>query len=51
MDKVNGPDVENMELIKLEFFMDQGNPAYNFSQQFTVVKDGFPKELIKGFMA
>jgi hypothetical protein len=32
VDKVNGPDADKTELIKLEFFMDTGNTASKYSQ-------------------
>jgi hypothetical protein len=40
MGKVNGPDRDKSEWIKLEFFMDTNNPASMYSQQFAIFKDG-----------
>jgi hypothetical protein len=42
MDKVNGPDADKSEWIKLEFLMDPDNPASGFKyyQQFAIFKDG-----------
>jgi hypothetical protein len=34
MNKVDMPDAEKMELIKLKFFMDPDNPASKYSQHF-----------------
>jgi hypothetical protein len=41
-DKVNGPDVDKSEWIKLGFLMDPDNPALDskYSQQFDIFKDG-----------
>jgi hypothetical protein len=36
VDKVDGPDADKSEWIKLEFFMDPNNPASNYSQQFAI---------------
>jgi hypothetical protein len=55
MDKVDGPDTDKFEWIKLEFLMDPDNPALGskYSQQYTIFKDGFrvPKDWIKWVMA
>jgi hypothetical protein len=39
MDKVDGPDVDKSEWIKLEFLMDPDNPAPKYSRQFAIFKD------------
>jgi hypothetical protein len=35
---------------KLEFLMNQDNPASEYSRQFAIFKDGCPKEWIKWVM-
>jgi hypothetical protein len=42
MDKVDGPDADKYEWIKLEFLMDPDNPASGskYSRQFAIFKDG-----------
>jgi hypothetical protein len=54
-DKVDGPDAENSEWIKLEFLMDTDNPAsgFKYSRQFAIFKDGYrvPEDWIKWVMA
>jgi hypothetical protein len=40
MDKVDRPDADKSEWIKLEFLMDLDNPASKYSQQFALFKDG-----------
>jgi hypothetical protein len=42
MDKVDGPDADKSEWIKLEFLMDPDNPASGskYSQKFDIFKDG-----------
>jgi hypothetical protein len=50
MDKVDGPDADKSEWIKLEILMDPDNPASNSSQQFAIFKDGLDK-WIKRVMA
>jgi hypothetical protein len=47
MDKVDGPDTDKSERIKLEFLMDPDNPASKYSRQFAIFKDGCPKDWIK----
>jgi hypothetical protein len=49
MDKVDGPDTDNSEWIKLEFLMDQENTASGskYSRKFGIFKDGCPEEWIK----
>jgi hypothetical protein len=41
MDKVDGPDADKSEWIKLEFLMDPDNPALDskYSRQFVIFKD------------
>jgi hypothetical protein len=51
MDKLDGPDVDNSEWIKLEFLMDPYNPASMYSQQFAILKDGCPENWIQWVMA
>jgi hypothetical protein len=51
MDKVDGPDVDKTEWMKLEFLIDPDNPASNNSQHFVIFQDGFPGEGIKWMMA
>jgi hypothetical protein len=42
VDKVDGPDADKPEWIKLEFLTDPDNPASgsNYSRQFAIFKDG-----------
>ena len=40
VDKVEVVEVDKMELIKLEFFIDLDNPASRYSQLFVFFKDG-----------
>jgi hypothetical protein len=47
MEMVDGPDIGKTALIKLEFFMDPENSSSNYSQQFSIFKDGCPEEYIK----
>jgi hypothetical protein len=47
MDKVDGPDADKSEWIKLEFLIDPDNPASKESQQFAIFKDGCPEDWIK----
>jgi hypothetical protein len=53
MDKVDEPDTNKSEWIKLEFLMDPDNPASGskYSQQFSIFKDGCPEDWIKWVMA
>jgi hypothetical protein len=44
MDKVDGPDADKTEWIKLDFFMDPDNSASKYSRQFAIFKDEFLKE-------
>jgi hypothetical protein len=49
--KVDGPDADNPEWIKLEFLIDPDNPASKYSRQFAIFKDGCPEDWIKWVMA
>jgi hypothetical protein len=40
MDKVDRPDSDKTELIKMELFMDPENPASKYSRNFVIFKDG-----------
>jgi hypothetical protein len=51
MDKVDGPDADKSEWIKLEFFMNLDKPDSKYSQQFAIFKDGCPEDWIKWLMA
>jgi hypothetical protein len=51
MDKVDGPDKDKSEWIKLEFLMDPDNPASKYSRQFAIFTDRFPEDWIKWVMA
>jgi hypothetical protein len=53
MDKVDRPEADKSEWIKLEFLMDPDNPASasNYSRQFAIFKDGCPEDWIKWVMA
>jgi hypothetical protein len=51
MDKVDGPDADKSESIKLDFLMDPDNPASKYSRQFAIFKDVFLEEWIKCVMA
>jgi hypothetical protein len=44
MDKVNEREKEKNEYIKLEFFMNPDNSGSKYSKQFSIFKDGCPKE-------
>jgi hypothetical protein len=54
MEKIDVPDADKSEWIKLEFLMDPDNPELdsNYSRQFSIFKDGFriPEEWIKWVM-
>jgi hypothetical protein len=52
MDKVDGPDADKYEWIKLEFLVDSVNPpsGTKYSRQFPVFKDGYPEDWIKWVM-
>jgi hypothetical protein len=49
MDKVDGPDAEKSEWIKLEFLMDPDYPPSNYSRKFAIFKNGcrVPEQWIK----
>jgi hypothetical protein len=49
VDKVDGPDADKSEWIKLEFLMDPDKPALGskYYQQFAIFKDGCPEDWIK----
>jgi hypothetical protein len=49
--KVDRPDAETSEWIKLEFLMDPDNPASKYSRQFAIFKDVCPEDWIKWVMA
>jgi hypothetical protein len=51
MDKVDGPNADKSEWIKVEFLMDPNNPASKYSRQFAIFKDGCPEDCIKWVMA
>jgi hypothetical protein len=53
MDKVDGPDADKSEYIKLEFLMDPDNSASGSkdSWQLSIFKNGYPEEWIKWVMA
>ena len=51
MEKAESAEVENMEHIKLEFFMGAGNPASKYARHFVIFKDGYPEDWIKWLMA
>jgi hypothetical protein len=42
VDKVDGPDTDKSEWIKLEFLMNPDIPASKYSRQFAIFKDGCP---------
>jgi hypothetical protein len=49
MEKVDGPDADKTELIKLEPFMDPDKPDLDskYSRHFTIFNDGLLEECIK----
>jgi hypothetical protein len=47
MDKVDRPDADKSEWIKLEFLMDPDNPTTKYSQNFVIFKDRCPDNWIK----
>jgi hypothetical protein len=53
VDKVDGPDTDKSEWIKLKFLMDPDNPALGskYSRQFAIFKDGCPEYWINWVMA
>jgi hypothetical protein len=52
MDKVDGPDADKSDWIKLEFLINPDNPASGsfYSRYFTIFKDRFLEEWIKWVM-
>jgi hypothetical protein len=53
VEKVDGPDADKSEWIKLEFLMYPDNPALDskYSRQFAIIKDGCLEDWIKWVMA
>jgi hypothetical protein len=53
MVKIDGPDADKSDWIKLEFLMDPDNPALDskYSRQFAIFKDGCSEDWIKWVMA
>jgi hypothetical protein len=53
VDKVDGPDADKSEWIKLEFLIHPDNPesGSKYSWQFSIFKDGCPEDWIKWVMA
>jgi hypothetical protein len=53
VNKVDGPDADKSEWIKLDFLMDPDNPASGskYSRQYDIFKDGCPEDWIKWVMA
>jgi hypothetical protein len=53
MDKVDGPDMDKSNWIKLEFLMDPDNPASSskYLRQFAIFKDKCPENWIMWVMA
>jgi hypothetical protein len=49
MDKVDAPDADKSEWIKLEFLMDPDNQesGSKYSRQFAIFKNGCPEDWIK----
>jgi hypothetical protein len=50
VEKVDGPEADKSEWIKLEFFMDPDNPASKYSRQFDIFKYEFSEEWINWVM-
>jgi hypothetical protein len=52
VDKVDGPDADKSDWIKLELLMDPDNPdgGSKYSRQFAIFKDGCPEDWIKWVM-
>jgi hypothetical protein len=48
-EKMDGPDADKSEWIKLAFLMDLDNPDMDskYSRHYAIFKGGFPEELIK----
>jgi hypothetical protein len=51
MYKVDEPEADRSEWIKLESLIDPDNPAFKYSQKFAIFKDGCPEDWIKWVMA
>jgi hypothetical protein len=51
VDKVDGPEADKSEWIKLEFLIDPDNPASKYSRKFSIFKDRCPEDWIKCVMA
>jgi hypothetical protein len=53
MDKIDGPEKDKSEWIKLEFLMDLDNPDldYKYPRKFSIFKDGCQENWIKWVMA
>jgi hypothetical protein len=53
MDKVDGPDTDKSEWIKLEFLMDPDNLAWcsKYSRRFAIFKEGCPENGIEWVVA
>ena len=44
VEMAEGAEVDKTEHIKLEFFMDAGNPASKYARHFVIFKDGCPED-------
>jgi hypothetical protein len=51
MNKVDGPEADKSEWIKLNLLMDTDNPASNYFRKLSILKDGSPGPWIKWVMA
>jgi hypothetical protein len=51
MDKIDWPDVDKSEWLKMEILMDQDNPASTYSRKFSIFKDVCPEEWISWVLA
>jgi hypothetical protein len=43
--KVDGPDADKPQCIKMEFFIFPDNPPFNYYRQFAIFQDGCLEEL------
>jgi hypothetical protein len=50
IDKIDGPDADKSEWIKLNFLINLDIPASKYSRKFSIFKDGFPEEWMKWVM-
>jgi hypothetical protein len=50
VDKVDGPDANKSEWIKLGLLIDPDHPASKYSRQFAIFNDGCPEDWIKWVM-